>query len=151
MSAVDILIADDHPAVRRKLRSLVESRGEWRVCGEAADGEEAVAKARQFRPRIILMDLSMPRMDGIEATRIIRKEVPESEVIIVSQNDVSLLSRHVSELRAPYVSKANIVRDLKRSIDAVIAGRRSDGETHSTVESQMVMDDLSSSGMAALI
>ena len=122
MGAVKILIADDHKAFRRSLRSLLESRAQWRVCGEAADGEQAVAKAKKLRPRVILMDISMPRMDGAEATRIIRREVPESEVIIVSQNDEAVLSRQAAELGArSYESKANVARDLILSIDAVLA------------------------------
>ncbi len=152
MSAIQILIADDHAAFRVNLRTLVESHGGLRVCGEAADGEEAVAKAKQLRPEIILMDMSMPRMDGAQATRIIRKEVPESEVIIVSQNDVALVSRQASEVGArSYVSKANVVQELMPAIDAAIAGRKNRKSTQAAVPRQIAADDLSRSEMASLI
>jgi DNA-binding NarL/FixJ family response regulator len=152
MGAVEILIADDHAAFRRSLRALLESHGKWRVCAEAADGEEAVAKAKQLRPHIILMDLSMPRMDGAQATRIIRKEVPESEVIIVSQNDVAVLSRQASEVGArSYVSKANVAQELTAAIDAAIAGRKNGNNTQSAIPTQIAVDHLSTSEMASLI
>src|SRR5579864_8771823 len=76
--AGQILIVDDHAFVRRGLRALLSTRPEWSVCGEAADGLEAVEKAKALRPDVVLMDISMPRMSGIEASRIIRREVPES-------------------------------------------------------------------------
>jgi YesN/AraC family two-component response regulator len=66
---LDILIADDHELFRRTLRSFIESHSEHRICGEAGDGVEAVEKVRQLRPQVVLMDINMPRMDGLEATR----------------------------------------------------------------------------------
>lgn len=118
---IDILIADDHEFFRRNLRSLVESHPELRVCGEAADGIEAIEKARQLRPKLILMDMSMPRMDGAEAARNILREIPESQVIIVSQNDPVLMRRIAAETGAhAFVSKANIVRDLVPAIFSIV-------------------------------
>ena len=86
-----ILIVDDHEFVRRGLRSLLSTHPQWAICGEAADGLEAVEKAKALRPDVVLMDISMPRMNGLEATRIIRKEVPESKVVIVSQIDPTVV------------------------------------------------------------
>src|SRR5258708_39835322 len=100
MGSLRILIVDDYETVRRGVRSLVSSRRGWVVCGEAGDGLEAVEKAKSLRPDVVLMDVSMPRMDGGEATRIIRREVPESKVIIVSQNDPTWVSRQASGIRA---------------------------------------------------
>jgi len=85
MGSLSILIVDDHEAVRQRVRSLLSSRPDWLVCGEARDGVEAVEMAKSLRPDVVLMDISMPRMDGVEATRIIRREVPESDVLILSQ------------------------------------------------------------------
>jgi YesN/AraC family two-component response regulator len=80
MTSLRILIVDDHEAVRRGVRSLMAARAEWSICGEAADGLEAVEKAQRLRPNLVLMDITMPRMDGVQATKIIRQEVPEAEV-----------------------------------------------------------------------
>ena len=113
MSKINILIVDDHAFLRRTLRSLIESHQGWRVCGEAADGVEAVQKTRELRPDLVLMDISMPRMDGVQATQVIRKEVPGSEVIIVSQNEPVAVSREISQLDiVGYVTKGNVAREL---------------------------------------
>src|SRR5215472_3723272 len=87
MASVRILIADDHELVRQGLRTLLASRPAWEVCGEAADGREAVEKASQLKPDIILLDVSMPRLNGLEAAALIRRKSPGSEILIVSQHD----------------------------------------------------------------
>ena len=121
MSSVSILIVDDNQTIRRGIRSLVASQPDWVVCGEAADGLEAVEKAKQLRPDVVLMDISMPRMNGIEATRIIRREVPESQVIIVSQNDPTIGARQASEIGARgYVAKSELARTLLPTISGLI-------------------------------
>ena len=113
MKFIDILIADDHELFRRNLRYLVESQPGWRVCAEAADGMEALQKAKDQRPHIVLIDMSMPRMDGAEAARRIRREVPESHVIMVSQNDPALMRKIAAETGAhAFISKSDIVREL---------------------------------------
>jgi DNA-binding NarL/FixJ family response regulator len=79
------------------------------VCGKRINGVEAVEKARSLRPDLILMDISPPQMNGIEATRIIRREVPESAVILISQNDPIVVSRQAAESGASgYLAKADL-------------------------------------------
>jgi PAS domain S-box-containing protein len=118
---VRLLIVDDHAAVRHGIRSLLALRADWSVCGEAADGIEAVEMAQRLRPDVVLMDLSMPRMNGVEATRMIRSELPSAQVILVSQNEPSVVGRHAAELGARgYVSKATLERDLVPAIASVI-------------------------------
>jgi PAS domain S-box-containing protein len=124
MGSLRILIVDDHETVRRGVRALLSSRRDWVVCGEAGDGFEAVEKAKSLRPDVVLMDISMPRMDGVEATRIIRREVPESKIIIVSQNDLIVASSQAAEIDAGgYVNKADLARDLLPTLESLLADR----------------------------
>src|SRR6202521_4945714 len=124
MGSLRILIVDDHETVRRGVRILLSSRRDWVVCGEAGDGFEAVEKAKSLRPDVVLMDISMPRMNGVEATKIIRREVPESKVIIVSQNDLTVVSSQIAEIDPiGYVNKADLARDLLPAVESLMADR----------------------------
>ena len=132
MSFVEILIADDHEFFRHNLRSLIESQPGLRVCGEAADGIEAIEKAKALRPQIVLMDMSMPRMDGAEATRNLRRQI-DAHVIIVSQNDPALMRKIAAETGAhAFVSKSDVVRDLIPAILNLVSadGHGSAADTH---------------------
>lgn len=124
MSAIRILIADDHEAVRLGLRSILAARSDYVVCGEAADGFEAIEKAKSLRPNVILMDVSMPRLDGVAAAKIIGRDLPHSQVIIVSQNDAAVSSAQAAKAHAAgFVFKADVYRDLPLTIDRVLADR----------------------------
>jgi CheY-like chemotaxis protein len=121
-----ILIVDDSELMRRGIRSLLGKRTDWLVCGEAKDGLEATEKARELRPDVVLMDLSMPRMGGAEAIRILRAEFPDTAVIIVSQNDPDVLRRHAAELGAyGYIAKGDLTRDLVDMVERVGGNDRS--------------------------
>lgn len=87
MSRLRILLADDHEMVRKGLRATIEAHRGWEVCGEAVTGREAVAKARELRPNIVVMDFAMPDLNGLEATRQIRALLPQSEVLILTMHD----------------------------------------------------------------
>jgi DNA-binding NarL/FixJ family response regulator len=122
MRSISILLVDDHPAVRKGIRSLLsEGCDAAVVCGEAADGIDAVEKVRSLHPDLVLMDISMPRMDGLQATRVIRRENPHIKVILVSQNDASAVSRQRAEVDAyGFLPKADLSCSLLPMIEQLV-------------------------------
>ena len=81
---VRILLADDHEIVRRGMRPLIESEWGWEICGEAAEGRQAVAMALELKPDIVIVDVGMPELGGVEVTRQIRRGLPETEVLRIA-------------------------------------------------------------------
>jgi DNA-binding NarL/FixJ family response regulator len=116
-----ILIVDDHKIVRSGLRRLVERQSGWEVCGEAVNGKEAIEKALALNPDLVLMDISMPVMIGIEATRQIRRLAPVTKIVIVSLHDDESITAEAKSTGADaYVVKPCPSEILLKTIAAVL-------------------------------
>lgn len=119
-----ILLADDHGVVRKGLRFLLESEADLEVVGEAADGHEAVEMAGRLQPNVIVMDIGMPRLNGIDATTQIVKTHPEVAVIMLSvHSDETYLVRTLSAGAKGYLLKDSAEEDLVRAIRSVSQGK----------------------------
>jgi DNA-binding NarL/FixJ family response regulator len=117
---VRILVADDHHVVRTGLRSLLESRNGWQVCAEAANGREAVEKSGELKPDVAVLDIGMPLLNGVEATRQIRKLSPQTEILILTMHDSELLVQEVLAAGAHgYILKDDADRNLIAAVDAL--------------------------------
>lgn len=120
MNTLKILIADDHDLVRKGLRMLIEERPGWNVCAEARSGREAVDLAVQHHPDIVVVDISMPDLNGLEATRLIRKACPKAEVLVITHHDSDEMAAEVLDAGARgYVLKSDSDQDLVRAIEAL--------------------------------
>jgi DNA-binding NarL/FixJ family response regulator len=115
-----ILVVDDHPSFRHLLRTFLELNPNWEVCGEASDGREAVAKTTELQPDIILMDLDMPRLNGLEATRQIHRHSPSIRILILTLHDNSILPEIAQNSGAQgYLLKSEPFDVLTRAIETM--------------------------------
>jgi two-component system response regulator NreC len=125
MPKVRILIADDHDVVRSGLRALLRTSPEFSIVGEAVDGEEAVRLSEKTKPDVVIMDVSMPNMDGIAATRIIKERLPEVKVIILTVHEDEEYAYQILRAGASgYVLKNAGKKDIFNAIDSAMSGER---------------------------
>jgi DNA-binding NarL/FixJ family response regulator len=120
MSAFRIFIADDHEVVRKGLCALLQTEQGWEVCGEAADGREAAEKIRELKPDVSILDIGMPGLNGLEATRQILKDDPRAKVLILTFHDSDQVVRDVLNAGARgFLLKSDAARDLVVAIEAL--------------------------------
>lgn len=120
---IKVLLADDHPVVRRGLQSCLSRQDSVRVVGEAADGDEALEKALALGPDVVLMDISMPRRDGLAVTAALRKEAPQIKILVLSvHGNKEYIFRIIQAGAHGYISKEAPPSELVRAIEAVHAG-----------------------------
>lgn len=118
MGSLRILVADDHDLMRRGIRTIIESRKGWEICGEALTGTQAVAKAQELKPDVAILDISMPELNGIEAAKRIRKASEKTEILILSMHYSDQIIRDVIDtgIRG-YVVKSDSGRDLSKALE----------------------------------
>jgi DNA-binding NarL/FixJ family response regulator len=125
LSLIRILLVDDFKALRNKVLSLLQVRPEWQVICEVADGLEAVRKAEELKPDLILLDIGLPKLNGIEAARRIRQLVPDSNIVFLStDNSPDVVQVAFSTGALGYVHKIGAESDLVPAIDAVLRGEQ---------------------------
>jgi len=118
--ALRILVVDDHAVVRRGVRSLLESQEGWEVCGEATTGRDAVEQSRLLRPDVVVMDLSLPELNGLDATRQILKNAPGTEVLVLTMHQSEELAREVLQAGARgYLLKSDADENLIKAVDSL--------------------------------
>jgi DNA-binding NarL/FixJ family response regulator len=122
--SLQIFVADDHEVVRKGLCALLENGTGWSVCGEAANGREAVERVLALRPHVVVMDLAMPQLNGLEATRQILKHAPRTAVLVLSATESEEMVREVLRAGARgFVLKSDSGQDLVVAVDGLRRGR----------------------------
>ena len=140
-----ILIADDHDLMRRGVRTTLQSRVGWEICGEAKTGREAVAKTEELKPDILVLDISMPDLNGVEAARKIRKASPNTEILILSMHYSDQLIREIVDAGVRgYIVKSDSDRDLIIAVET-LAKHKPFFTTHAT---EVILGSFDVSGRA---
>ena len=118
-----ILIADDHEVVRQGIRTILQARPDWEICGEAVNGQEAVRLAQELQPNAIIMDITMPVMSGLEAARQLTKLGVNSPILIFTMHESRSLAESVQETGARgFVFKSRAARDLIEALECLLNG-----------------------------
>jgi DNA-binding NarL/FixJ family response regulator len=137
MSAFRILLADDHPIFRLGLRSLLGSHERWKVCGEAADGRDAVEKCRQLKPDLLILDICMPKLNGVDAARRILRDNPDQRILVLTDVDSEQVIRDCLEAGVRgWVFKSDGTHDLTTAVEALQQHR----STFSSRVSNLILD-----------
>ena len=137
MESLRLLVADDHEIVRKGLRSILEAQPGWQVTAEASDGREAVEKAKELKPDVTVLDISMPSLNGLEATRQMLKNDSRAKILILTMHESDPMIRDVLNAGARgYVLKTDASRDLVTAVNAV----RSNKTFFTAKVAQMVLD-----------
>ena len=137
MEPIRLLVADDHEIMRKGIRSLLEAQPGWQVTAEASDGREAVEKARELKPDVTVLDISMPSLNGLEAARQMIKNDARAKILILTQHESDPLIREVLDAGARgYVLKSDASRDLITAVNAV----RSNKTFFTAKVAQIVLD-----------
>src|SRR5579884_1039723 len=123
MKRAQIVIADDHEIVRIGDRSILNSRSDWEACAEAENGYELIEKVQQFMPDVVITDLAMPRLSGIEATRHIARSSPHLKVLILTIYDAETVARQVLEAGARgLLLKSDAINELNTAVESLLRG-----------------------------
>ncbi|HEY6183294.1 MAG TPA: response regulator transcription factor [Terriglobales bacterium] len=125
MKPYRILIADDHEIVRRGLRVLLQNREGWEICGEASDGMDAVSKVLQLKPDLAILDIKMPKLNGLEATRQIMQHEPQTAVLVLTIDESEHVFREAVKAGAKgFLHKSEAARSLKDAVESLQRGQQ---------------------------
>jgi len=139
MNTVSILIADDHAVVRRGVRTLLETQPGWKVVSEESNGREAIDKVIKLSPDVAILDISMPDLNGLDATTLILKARPETRVLILTMHsEEDLIKKSLSAGARGYLLKSDAERDLITAIEALLHGKT----FFTSAASDVILDNL---------
>jgi two-component system, NarL family, nitrate/nitrite response regulator NarL len=120
---VRILIADDHDVVREGVRAILQKRSDWEICGEAANGQEAISQIENLKPDVVILDITMPVMSGLDVARKVLGNAPRSRVVMFTMHDSETVEQAVKKSGAHgLVLKLHAARDLVKAVDIVVGG-----------------------------
>jgi DNA-binding NarL/FixJ family response regulator len=120
---VRILIADDHPVIRKTVRFTLEQHPRFEVCGEAQDGFKAIEEAQKLKPDVVILNVTMPVLNGFEAAREIKTSLPETAIVILSSNTDQRFIEEAKKIGArAYVAKTELGKSLIKAIEAAVLG-----------------------------
>jgi DNA-binding NarL/FixJ family response regulator len=130
-----VLIADDHEMLRRGVRTLLEDEPDWEICGEAVDGQDAVAKANSLRPDLVILDINMPVLNGLAAVRLILRNRPQTKILVFTVHDSDQTVKEIHAAGAHrFLSKSNVSDDLLRVVRELLGTKGSAATAASTAK-----------------